>query len=107
MRTGGMYRTCLYSFAPILLALLAGPLSFAVSNAYKADPSGLYLIVGSGRMLDAVVSHADTAEIGPYRAPFARLIQASPNFHTQLAESGYLFFPATSLAELCAIPANT
>ena len=89
--------------AILLLASAAGPVGFAASHASKPDPSALYVIVGTDQTTSAIIASWGLREIGPYRAPFARLIHAPAEVHASLVENAYLIFPATPLAELCGI----
>lgn len=83
--------------------MLAGPLSFALGSNAMPDKSNLYLVVGSARTLDSVLAEPEVREIGPYRAPYARIVQIAPKFHTSLAAQVYWTLPATTLAELCGV----
>lgn len=98
-----MFRGALTFGLPVTLAMLAGPLGFAFSNAGTPDPANLYLVLGSNPVLDSLVAAPEAKEIGPYRAPFARIVEASEGFHSSLVDRGYWTFPATRLAELCGV----
>ncbi len=98
-----MFRVAASVFAPVLLALLAGPVGFAASQASRPDPSNLYLVIGARQTLDTALNRASVREVGPSRAPFARLVQMPPGFHAWLVNGGYLVLPASALAELCGI----
>jgi len=106
MRTqydSGMYGRLCSILLTASFAAIAGPLSFAISQASKPDPGHVYLIVGSTQTLSAALTLPGVREIGPSRAPFARIVQTSTGFHASLVESQYWVFPATPLAELCGI----
>ncbi|MEX0280913.1 MAG: hypothetical protein AB3N13_06935 [Arenibacterium sp.] len=98
-----MFRTFFGICIPVLMSMLAAPLSFALGSVAQPDRSDLYLIVGSPRLLTGVLAVPEAREIGPYRAPFARIVYTSPDFHDSLVTHGYWVFPATPLAELCGI----
>ncbi len=98
-----MFREAHALVLPVVLALLSGPIGFAASSASKSDTSDLYVVVGSRRALDDLLVQPGAREIGPYRAPFARIVQTSSDFHASLVSQGYWVFPASSLAELCGI----
>ena len=86
---------------PIVLAALAGPVAFLVAGASDPDPSDLYLVVGRGGTLDRLLAAPEVREIGPYRAPFARIVQTSAGFHALLVDRHYWIYPATPLAAIC------
>ncbi|MEM6638112.1 MAG: hypothetical protein AAF667_19760 [Pseudomonadota bacterium] len=98
-----MFRDVLRLGVPIAMATLAGPLIFALNNAAKPDGLGLYLVVGPTQALNSVLDEPQVREIGPYRAPFARIVGTSAEFHASLVAEGYWIFPAASLADLCGI----
>ena len=96
-----MFKRALAAAVPIVLAVAASPLSIALGSAAKPDRANLYIVVGPSDDLNAVLSHAEVSEIGPYRAPFARMFQTSADFHSSLVSNGYWLFPATTLTEIC------
>lgn len=98
-----MRRELFASIGVVIRATSAGPLSVASSGVSRPDDANLSLIVGSNPALDRLLAHSEALEIGPYRAPFARLVSTSPDFHSSLVARGYWVFPATSLAALCGI----
>lgn len=102
-----MFRSTAAFCVPILLAVLAGPLSFALGSKAIPDESNLYIVVGSTRTLDGILAEPEIREIGPSRAPFARLVYTSSSFHASLVAQGYWTFPATRLAELCGVQLDT
>lgn len=98
-----MLRDVLRLGFPVAMAVLAGPLIFALNSAAKPDALDLYLVVGRAHTLNSVLDQPDVREIGPYRAQFARIVSTSADFHASLVAEGYWIFPAASLAELCGI----
>lgn len=98
-----MTRVFAVSLFPVLLAVSAGPIGFAMQQAGRLDPSHLYLVVGHPTQTDGFLARQDTREVGPYRAPFAQLIETSPEFHAWLVAHGYVVFPASALAALCGL----
>ena len=102
-----MFRSILGVSLPIALALLSGPAGFALGTTGKLDASDLYIVVGSPRALDSVLAKTDAREIGPYRAPFARMVNTPPDAHALWVAGGYWTFPATTLAELCGVQLDT
>ncbi|MEM6387500.1 MAG: hypothetical protein AAF718_14820 [Pseudomonadota bacterium] len=98
-----MVRTVCCLVLPVVLAVIAGPLSLAASSKSKPDVSHVYLVVGSRHMMDEITAQPGTREIGPYRAPFARLLQTNSDIHSSLVDEGYWLFPATDLARLCGV----
>ena len=87
-------------------AAVLGPLSVTISTVSKSDPSNLYLVVGSQRTFDSVLSKPNAREIGPERAHFATFLYAPSDLHQSLVQQGYWIFPATSLAAICGIRPN-
>ncbi|MEM6305136.1 MAG: hypothetical protein AAF744_10460 [Pseudomonadota bacterium] len=79
--------------------------AFAAQDLGEKDPAGLYLMitvatVGADLTGDAA---ADVQEVGPLRAPFARMITAGPSTHAALLDAGHWLLPAGRLAALCGI----
>ncbi|SEN67193.1 hypothetical protein [Palleronia pelagia] len=88
-----------------VLALWAGPVASVSAKAGVPDPAGIYLVVGRGTGSDAsagLMSHG-VRELGLSRAPFGRLVVASPDQHRLLNQNGYLVLPASFLAEICGL----
>ena len=88
---------------PLIAAVLAAPAGFTLSNMSETDPAGVYVILGTTDGLNDLLYHPNVREIGPYRAPFARMVTATPEFHTSLVDRGYWLFPAAAVAEFCGI----
>lgn len=102
-----MFRDCVLFSALITLVTVSGPMGFALSSHGNVDDAGLYLVVGTAPMLDRILVEPGIQEIGPYRAPFARIVHTSQDFHPSLVADGYWTIPATRLAELCGVQLNT
>ena len=87
----------------LCLSAAAAPALFVLGQSDEQDANDLYLLVGTGGTLDITIRHTDIREIGPYRAPFGRIVTASPAQHAQLIRNNHWIFPATRLAEICGI----
>lgn len=83
------------------MALVSGPVAFIASQSNTPDPLNLYLVVGVQDAMDADLRRLGVVEASPYRAPFARLVQASPAIHPKLVALGYWTLPAGALAAIC------
>lgn len=88
---------------PAALAMLAGPVSFALGSVAQPDRANVYIVIGPRSVLTDVMSRPETREIGPYKAPFARIFHTSTEFHASLVSDGYWMFPATSFAAMCGV----
>ena len=100
-----MIKTSLWLCAAFLLAMTIGPVTFAMAQSGRPDGADIYLVLEprASAGLTRDLARVGAREIGPLRAPFARLITAVPTGHADLQNSGYLIMPASALALLCGI----
>ncbi len=96
-------RRYLAVLVPVVMASMAGPLALAANSVSERDHSDIYLLVGTSAALARIEAMPGIREIGPYRAPFARMIQARPDIHVELVRSRYWVIPASVLAEICGL----
>ena len=98
-----MIRDALLFGFPLMLAGLAAPIGFGATDLSRPDPSGLYLLLGRGSVLNHAVETHRLHEVGPVRAPLARMILVSSGGHSELSRWGYWLVPASRLAAPCGI----
>ena len=88
---------------PVVLPLLAGPAAMLSGTASRADASDLYVVIGTPGDLDRVTDLTGVREIGPYRTPVARMVQAPAADHARLIDMRFWVFPASALAAICGV----
>jgi len=100
-----MIKTSLWLCAAFLLAMTIGPVTFAVAQSGRPDDADIYLVFETrgAHRLTRDLAGIGAKEIGPVRAPFARMITAVPTGHAHLIKSGYIVMPASALALICGI----
>jgi len=96
-----MGRLCVVILLPFIAALLAGPAAVVISGLAQPDPAGLYLVIGPGSALEGVLAQAGVHEVGPYRAPFGRVVTSAADMHPALADQAVWVLPFSAFAEFC------
>ena len=94
---------------PLVFASVAAPAALLAGQAGQRDAANIYVMIGTPRLegVREIIASSYLREIGPERAPFARMIYADPVTHTQLIRRGFWIIPASTLAALCGLSDDT